>query len=167
MAGNQGNDDTKDGTVRPASRSDRSGTPTPGPRLSSPMIQDSDSDSQNVTSVKPNQQNVNDEEEEEQSDPTEELAEFDWTDLQERYHDAMKKLQAEETQIGIEFTDLMKFFELWAQTTAAHEVDRSFTRLMTRSAHVRISEAQLEEKRQHYMKVVNAFQSALNLLNAP
>jgi hypothetical protein len=76
-----------------------------------------------------------------------------------------------------------KVFEAWATTTMNHETERAHKRLRTRIQHVRGSEAQLEQKREHCtsrpvwqeawpiltfgtdVKVVKAFQSALALLD--
>ncbi|GME40278.1 Zinc finger fyve domain-containing protein 19 [Neofusicoccum parvum] len=104
--------------------------------------------------------------EEDELDPGQPLADFDWTELEARYHGAMKERNAEEQELFNEFERLMNFFQMWANTTTFHETDRTFTRLRTRMAHVQHAEDQLEEKRGHYLKVVNAFESALRLLGS-
>ncbi|OCK80524.1 hypothetical protein K432DRAFT_443091 [Lepidopterella palustris CBS 459.81] len=59
----------------------------------------------------------------------------------------------------------MNFFTIWADTSQSHEAERSFKRLRTRMAHVQNSEEKLETTRLHYIQVVKAFESALQLLN--
>ncbi|KAI4647767.1 hypothetical protein J4E93_004177 [Alternaria ventricosa] len=75
--------------------------------------------------------------EDEESDPAEKIVDFDWEDLEARYHDAMKTCHNEEDLLMQEWDNLMN-----------HE------------------EAELEQKRNHYINVVKAFESALNLLKA-
>ncbi|KAK5112500.1 hypothetical protein LTR62_004257 [Meristemomyces frigidus] len=98
------------------------------------------------------------------SDPQEPIPEFDWTDLESRYHNKMADLKKNEDEIYKEFNDLCNFFNVWANATQYHEVDRSFKRLKTQMTYVRHEEEELEQKRGHYMKVVDAFKSALLLL---
>ncbi|KAK3675645.1 hypothetical protein LTR78_004286 [Recurvomyces mirabilis] len=98
------------------------------------------------------------------SEPQDEIADFDWTDLQARYHDRMTELQHNELKIVDEFSQLCDFFGIWADSMQTHEVGRSFKRLKTQTAYVRHEEDELEQKRGHYIKVVDAFKSALQLL---
>ncbi|KAF1989583.1 hypothetical protein K402DRAFT_349509 [Aulographum hederae CBS 113979] len=97
--------------------------------------------------------------------PGDKIEDFDWDDLERRYHDAIKERDDDEHRMYQEFQKLMEYFQVWAQTTSNHENDRSFKRLKTRMFHIQNSEARLEERRQHYKSVVEAFQRALNLLN--
>ncbi|KAF2772056.1 hypothetical protein EJ03DRAFT_267557 [Teratosphaeria nubilosa] len=99
------------------------------------------------------------------SDPNERIEDFDWTSLQQRYHDRMRELGGQEQRIFVDFNELCNYFGVWADASRTHEVGRSFKRLKTQIAYVRHEEDQLESKRQHYIKVVQAFQSALQLLN--
>ncbi|KAI4673263.1 uncharacterized protein J4E88_008875 [Alternaria novae-zelandiae] len=78
--------------------------------------------------------------EDEESDPAEKIVDFDWEDLEARYHDAMK--------------------------TCHNQEDLLMQELRTRSTYVQHEEAELEQKRNHYINVVKAFESALNLLKA-
>jgi hypothetical protein len=48
-----------------------------------------------------------DEEEEVDSDPAEKIVDFDWNDLHERYHQAMKECHEEEEQLAQEWQSLM------------------------------------------------------------
>ncbi|KAF1999496.1 hypothetical protein P154DRAFT_226991 [Amniculicola lignicola CBS 123094] len=98
-------------------------------------------------------------------DPAEQIDGIDWRDLEERYHKAMGKCNANEAALLEEWRNLMEFFHIWAAEGHAHETDRTFRRLRTRVTHVQNSEAQLEATRLHYINVVKAFESALALLN--
>ncbi|TKA77764.1 hypothetical protein B0A49_01564 [Cryomyces minteri] len=101
----------------------------------------------------------------EDADPSEPIAPFDWKNLENKYHDKIRERAAEEQRIYDEFGKLITYFNVWSSTTSRHEVERSFKRLKTQMAYVNHSEDVLEQKRQHYLKVVAAFQSALALLN--
>jgi len=98
-------------------------------------------------------------------DPGEKIEDFDWYALEERYHAAMDNGFHIEKGLTNEWAKLMKTFEIWHNAGKDHEVDRSFKRLKTRVAHVQHSEYNLERTRSHYMHVVKAFESALELLN--
>ncbi|KAK3709275.1 hypothetical protein LTR37_011013 [Vermiconidia calcicola] len=99
-----------------------------------------------------------------QADPQTKIENFDWQDLQKRYHDKIAELDATEHNILGEFNSLCDYFSVWAQTGSHREVDRSFKRLKTQMTLVQHHEDELETKRQHYIQVVNAFKSALELL---
>ncbi|KAL8777043.1 MAG: hypothetical protein Q9213_008031 [Squamulea squamosa] len=101
---------------------------------------------------------------EELIDPKELLEPFGWDDLEERFVQKMDECQKQEEEIEKEFREWCHVFQAWASTTREHEEDRLHKRLKTRMAWVRNSENTLEEKRQHYIKVVQAFESALALL---
>ncbi|KAK0352805.1 hypothetical protein LTR02_015307 [Friedmanniomyces endolithicus] len=112
------------------------------------------------------------------SEPHDRIADFDWTDLERRYHHRMDELGATEHQIYDEFNQLCdvnfpyeahdmdaddaQFFGVWAATSQVHEVDRSYKRLKTQMTLVQQHEDELERKRD--IKVVEAFKSALQLL---
>ncbi|KAK5687970.1 hypothetical protein LTR17_026603 [Elasticomyces elasticus] len=97
-------------------------------------------------------------------EPDVKIVDFNWTDLEERYHKRMGELGATEEQIYAEFNDLCNFFGVWASTSHTHEVSRSYKRLKTQTTLVQYHEDELEKKRNHYIKVVEAFKSALSLL---
>ncbi|KAK5120378.1 hypothetical protein LTR85_006317 [Meristemomyces frigidus] len=109
------------------------------------------------------------------SEPQDRIEGFDWQNLQERYHARMRELDADEHAIFAEFEGLcnamsgtklirVQYFAVWANTSQTHEVDRSYKRLKTQMTYVQHAEDELEQKRGHYIKVVEAFKSALLLL---
>ncbi|KAI7351170.1 hypothetical protein KC357_g310 [Hortaea werneckii] len=99
-----------------------------------------------------------------QGEPPDRIEDFDWDDLRRRYHSKMNGITAKEHSILDEFSSLCEYFGVWAQASETHEVDRSYKRLKTQVAYVENRESELESKRQHYIKVVDAFKSALELL---
>ncbi|CAL8575114.1 hypothetical protein XPA_001057 [Xanthoria parietina] len=105
--------------------------------------------------------------EEEPVDPKGLLEPFGWDDLEERFAQKMHECQRQEGEIANEFKEWGQVFQAWASTTREYEEERLHKRLKTRMAWVRNSESTLEEKRQHYIKVVQAFESALALLGGP
>ncbi|CAO2656698.1 Nn.00g055010.m01.CDS01 [Neocucurbitaria sp. VM-36] len=110
--------------------------------------------------------NSSDDLEEEENDPADKIVDFDWNDLHERYHEAVNKCHGHETELMQEWESLMTFFRIWAESGHGHETGRTYARLRTRMAYVQHSEANLEQTRSHYVNVVRAFESALNLLRA-
>ncbi|KAL1603986.1 hypothetical protein SLS60_005578 [Paraconiothyrium brasiliense] len=106
------------------------------------------------------------EESEEEVDPAEEIEDFDWDELHERYHRAIGTASAQELELLHEFAQLMDYFKIWADAGANQESDRTFHRLRTRMTYVQNSEQKLEKTRQHYIGVVRAFESALDLLRS-
>ncbi|KAG9188670.1 hypothetical protein G6011_07375 [Alternaria panax] len=104
--------------------------------------------------------------EDEDSDPAQSIDDFDWDDLHLRYHKAMEGCQNEESELMQEWESLMAYFRVWANSGHDHETDRTYLRLRTRMTYVQNSEQELEKKRNHYISVVKAFESALNLLKA-
>ncbi|OQN99444.1 hypothetical protein B0A48_14421 [Cryoendolithus antarcticus] len=96
--------------------------------------------------------------------PAEPIKDLDWGDLYARYGKCMDQLTHEENQIWADFNNLSDMFNAWVTASERHELERSSKRLKTQTTLVRHHEGQLEEKRQHYVKVVEAFQSALKLL---
>ncbi|KAL5459145.1 hypothetical protein PMIN06_002996 [Paraphaeosphaeria minitans] len=101
---------------------------------------------------------------EDDADPADEIVDFDWEGLHERYHEAISTASAQEQDLLQEFTKMMNYFNVWANAGANQESDRTFHRLRTRMTYVQNSEQKLENTRQHYIGVVRAFESALNLL---
>ncbi|KAF1969030.1 hypothetical protein BU23DRAFT_478396 [Bimuria novae-zelandiae CBS 107.79] len=97
-------------------------------------------------------------------DPAEQIEDFDWNKLHEKYHEAMNDASAQENALMVEFAQLMDYFKIWADAGANQESDRTFHRLHTRMTYVKNSEDKLEKTRQHYMEVVRAFENALALL---
>ncbi|KAF2622788.1 hypothetical protein BU25DRAFT_415034 [Macroventuria anomochaeta] len=103
---------------------------------------------------------------EEDADPAVQIANFDWGDLHQRYHEAINQCSQEEAGSMGEWNSLMEYFRIWANSGHEHETDRTFQRLQTRTIYVQNEEDELENKRNHYINVVRAFESALNLLKA-
>ncbi|KAG9577792.1 hypothetical protein KCU77_g7657, partial [Aureobasidium melanogenum] len=103
--------------------------------------------------------------EEDATDPQEEMDSFDWQKLETDYLNAMAQCKAEEDAHLQEFASLSQFFGVWAETISGHEQKRSHQRLKTQSALVMRKEEELEERRKHYVQVVQAFRMALSMLD--
>ncbi|KAK7533687.1 hypothetical protein IWX49DRAFT_311377 [Phyllosticta citricarpa] len=140
---------------------------------SGPRIQTSSPSSQGTqrgirtTTPAPAGQQEQEQIDDDEFDPDEPLPGLDWDELEARYHQAMDERNNEERKLLNDFTDLVKYFKVWSSTTTHYETDRSFARLKTRMAYTQHTEEEGEQKRQHYQKVVQALQSALDLLNGP
>ncbi|KAI2622566.1 hypothetical protein GGR54DRAFT_69687 [Hypoxylon sp. NC1633] len=93
------------------------------------------------------------------------LAAFNWEDFEARYDKALQEADEQEKQLLAEFDNLVKYFNIWASASSAHDNERAIKRLQTRERHVRLSEQALSQKKQHLSEVVKAFQSALALLS--
>ncbi|KAI1465477.1 uncharacterized protein F4812DRAFT_438899 [Daldinia caldariorum] len=91
---------------------------------------------------------------------------FDWEDFEDRYEKALQEADEQEKQLLEEFETLVKYFNVWASASSAHDNERAVKRLQTRERHVRLSEQALLQKKQHLSEVVKAFQSALALLRS-
>ncbi|MCJ1228400.1 hypothetical protein MMC12_005061 [Toensbergia leucococca] len=96
--------------------------------------------------------------------PRDVMDEYGWDDLEERFLARMGECRKKEEEINMEFREWLKVFEAWTSTTLVHEEERAHKRLRTRMSYVQGAEVQLEERRLHYIKVVQAFESALALL---
>ncbi|KAI1132674.1 hypothetical protein F5Y10DRAFT_230511 [Nemania abortiva] len=94
------------------------------------------------------------------------LAPFDWEDFEDRYEKALQEADEKEKQMLEEFAQLVKYFNVWASASSAHDNERAAKRLQTRERYVNLSEQSLSQKKQHLAEVVKAFQSALALLSA-
>ncbi|KAF1808701.1 hypothetical protein P152DRAFT_462266 [Eremomyces bilateralis CBS 781.70] len=97
-------------------------------------------------------------------EPGEAIEAFPWEDLARRHLDMVEEFEQREGQLKEEWERLMAYFAVWARTSSGAEVERASKRLKTRVYHVQNSEQNLDLKRQHYLRVVEAFQSALKLL---
>ncbi|KAI1774653.1 hypothetical protein F4818DRAFT_418522 [Hypoxylon cercidicola] len=93
------------------------------------------------------------------------IAAFDWEDFENRYVKALQEADEQEKALLEEFDNLVKYFNVWAQASSAHDNERAIKRLQTRERHVRLSEQTLSQKKKHLSEVVRAFQSALALLS--
>ncbi|KAE9368412.1 hypothetical protein N431DRAFT_414791 [Stipitochalara longipes BDJ] len=89
---------------------------------------------------------------------------FDWVDLQHRYTKAIQAVNQEEEDILEEFYKYSDAFSVWGGASANRDNERASKRLRTREKFVRLGEASLEEKKEHYTEVVDAFKKALALL---
>ncbi|KAI0877674.1 hypothetical protein GGS24DRAFT_446371 [Hypoxylon argillaceum] len=94
------------------------------------------------------------------------LAPFDWEDFDDRYEKALQEADDNEKQMLQEFAQLVKYFNVWASASSAHDNERAAKRLQTRERYVVLSEQSLSQRKQHLTEVVKAFQSALALLSA-
>ncbi|KAF2754249.1 hypothetical protein EJ05DRAFT_541341 [Pseudovirgaria hyperparasitica] len=171
-----------------AQASTPSATPTPGqkPILENPLTPVKTPSHKPARSVE--QDAAEDQEPEEleddsdQSDPGEPIERLDWADLEDRFMTEMSAQQQKEADSLREWNDLMEvtsdaysnivsgltnvqFFSIWSAVPGTHELDRCKKRLRTRMSHVQNSERLLEDKRERYLTVVNAFQKALALFN--
>ncbi|KAF2674533.1 hypothetical protein BT63DRAFT_419818 [Microthyrium microscopicum] len=98
-------------------------------------------------------------------DPKEAIQPFDWDNLYSQFEGEMSQLEQAEQKLFDDLTKLNAYFNIWARTMHEYDAERAKKRLKTRVARVKVSEDELEDKRVHYIKVVEAFQSALQLLN--
>ncbi|KAH0292276.1 hypothetical protein M436DRAFT_60926 [Aureobasidium namibiae CBS 147.97] len=105
-----------------------------------------------------------DHDEEDAVEPQEEMDLFDWQALETEYLNKMAEHKAEEDAHLQEFASLSRFFGVWAETISGHEQKRSHQRLRTQSTLVMKQEDDLEERRKHYVQVVEAFRRALLML---
>ncbi|KAI9700511.1 MAG: hypothetical protein M1820_006810 [Bogoriella megaspora] len=94
------------------------------------------------------------------TDPDEPLEALNWQELEDQYHHMIQDRDREEQQIMKDFESLTQVFAIWAQSGNDRENDRSFKRLKTQITHVQRDERLLEDKRQHYIQVVEAFKKA-------
>ncbi|KAF2482224.1 hypothetical protein BDY17DRAFT_310755 [Neohortaea acidophila] len=97
-------------------------------------------------------------------DPLENMEAFDWRELEARFHEKQAEFAAKEQAIVDEFQGLSQSFGMWAAAGSNQESNRTFKRLKTQMTLVQHHEDGLAAKRQHYIKVVDAFKSALELL---
>ncbi|EEY17694.1 conserved hypothetical protein [Verticillium alfalfae VaMs.102] len=89
---------------------------------------------------------------------------FDWEDFEARYHKALTDADGQEQELMNEFNELVKFFNIWAASSSAHDTQRAVKRLQTRQRFVNLSEQTMAQRQQHMSEVLQAFQSALALL---
>ncbi|KAL4883614.1 hypothetical protein BJY04DRAFT_22019 [Aspergillus karnatakaensis] len=93
------------------------------------------------------------------------IRDYDWSELESKYMQMMKQHEKSEEQLRNHIIRLLEVFTAWSQTTVEHDETRALKRFRTQMCHVQNSEESLEKKRNHYMDVVKAFESALALLN--
>ncbi|QIW95839.1 hypothetical protein AMS68_001357 [Peltaster fructicola] len=97
-------------------------------------------------------------------DPEVPIEDFDWEDLDQRHHERLQEFEVKEHEVFDELQRLNMMLSAWAGAGQAKESERATKRLRTRMSYVQQREVELSQRRQHYLHVVNAFQSALNLL---
>ena len=97
-------------------------------------------------------------------DPQVRLEDYDWAELEEQFAKRMEAFRAVEDGIWEEWKGWGELFGAWANTIKVHDEERAAKRLRTRIAFTQGSEENLEAKRQHYIKVVQAFEAALALM---
>ncbi|KAF2400203.1 hypothetical protein EJ06DRAFT_530189 [Trichodelitschia bisporula] len=98
-------------------------------------------------------------------DPRAPISAYDWEDVQQRVENDLKKRLQEQENVNKELEELMAYYMLWMKTISEHETERTHKRIRTRMHHIQSSEKALEQKREHYTRVINAFESALQLVN--
>ncbi|KAI6250915.1 hypothetical protein HI914_00089 [Erysiphe necator] len=69
-----------------------------------------------------------DKEDSTEEDITLELPEFDWSDFENRFTEALQLLDTEESHILDQFDQLMEMFFIWAQTGSSCETERAVKR---------------------------------------
>ncbi|KAF7902779.1 hypothetical protein EAF00_002682 [Botryotinia globosa] len=86
-----------------------------------------------------------------------------WSEFENRYATAIQELSDNEDRLIEEFQHLSDAFAIWAESSAERDNGRAWKRLKTRERYVQIQEKSLEDKKLHYVKVVEAFKQALQL----
>ena len=97
-------------------------------------------------------------------DPSVRLEEYEWAELSQQFERRMEAMRVVEEGIWEEWRGWGEILGAWASTISVHDEERANKRLRTRVAFTQGAEESLEAKRQHYIKVVQAFESALALL---
>jgi len=95
---------------------------------------------------------------------SQDVTSFDWQDFQTRYIDAISAANEKEDEIMLHFQRLSEYFAVWAMATSHYDEERALKRLKTREVYIQHAEHKLEEKKKHYLQVVEAFKKALELL---
>ncbi|TIA64913.1 hypothetical protein D6C77_01149 [Aureobasidium pullulans] len=138
--------------------------------------------SENTTPIKQTNNPPDDSDHEDSFDPKDEINPFDWQDLEARYLSAMAECKAKEDVHLEEFESLSQYFGFWAETISDHEQKRSHQRpralwLKDRKPSLKKEERIVRSNLWNRLlntslmnlnidiKVVEAFQNALNMLN--
>ncbi|KAL2755091.1 hypothetical protein ACRALDRAFT_2106414 [Sodiomyces alcalophilus JCM 7366] len=95
------------------------------------------------------------------------FATFDWEEFEARYNKALADADGNEQELMKQFDELVKYFNVWASSSSAHDTERAVKRLQTRQRFVNLSEQTMAERQQHMTEVLQAFQNALALLRQP
>ncbi|KAG4440983.1 hypothetical protein IFR05_003547 [Cadophora sp. M221] len=134
-------------------------TPTPEPEPV-PLSRPAEIDSQ--SRQEPEQSNDSDEEEEDDGESI--LMGFEWSDFEHRYTENLRNKFEEECNIIAEFDEWAAGFISWAQAGVEHDNGRMSKRLRTRIEFTQQQENSLGDKKKHYVGVVAAFQTAMDML---
>ncbi|KAF2221770.1 hypothetical protein BDZ85DRAFT_264372 [Elsinoe ampelina] len=97
--------------------------------------------------------------------PEDPLPDYDWKLLEEQL---MREMHAKDREMSIayeEWADLTSFFSRWYDIGNSLENNRTRKRHKTQQLYVRHEEESLEELREGYVKVMSAFESAMEMLN--
>ncbi|THW49967.1 hypothetical protein D6D22_01458 [Aureobasidium pullulans] len=138
--------------------------------------------SENTTPIRQTNNPPDDSDHEDSFDPKDEINPFDWQDLEARYLSAMAECKAKEDVHLEEFESLSQYFGFWAETISDHEQKRSHQRpralwLKDRKPSLKKEERIVRSNLWNRLlntslmnlnidiKVVEAFQNALNMLN--
>ncbi|THW71081.1 hypothetical protein D6D25_00299 [Aureobasidium pullulans] len=138
--------------------------------------------SEKTTPIKQTNHPPDDSDQEDSFDPKDEINPFDWQDLEARYLSAMAECKAKEDVHLEEFESLSQYFGFWAETISDHEQKRSHQRpralwLKDRKPSLKKEERIVRSNLWNRLlntslmnlnidiKVVEAFQNALNMLN--
>lgn len=92
------------------------------------------------------------------------LEEFDWDGFHDRYYRELSDIIEDDNAVIAEFDRFSEAFAIWARSSTAGDTTRAGKRLKTRERYIELAEESLEEKKEHYVHVVEAFKNALKLL---
>ncbi|EKD18223.1 uncharacterized protein L3040_007607 [Drepanopeziza brunnea f. sp. 'multigermtubi'] len=93
-----------------------------------------------------------------------ELEKLDWFEFEKRYATEIRQLDDDEEATMEKVDKLADAFYLWGRAGSYRDNERISKRLKTRIRFTEIAESSLEEKKNHYVQVVDAFQNAMKLL---
>ncbi|KAI9047706.1 hypothetical protein LZ554_008416 [Drepanopeziza brunnea f. sp. 'monogermtubi'] len=93
-----------------------------------------------------------------------ELEKSDWFEFEKRYATEFRQLDDDEEATMEKVDKLADAFYLWGRAGSYRDNERISKRLKTRIRFTEIAESSLEEKKNHYVQVVDAFQNAMKLL---
>ncbi|KAF0318107.1 hypothetical protein GQ607_014608 [Colletotrichum asianum] len=74
---------------------------------------------------------------------------FDWGGFEARYEKALADADEKERELLEQFEGLVKYFNIWASTSSAHDNERAVKRLHTRQRYVNMQEQNMAQKQEH------------------
>ncbi|KAI8159796.1 hypothetical protein K4K49_002482 [Colletotrichum sp. SAR 10_70] len=74
---------------------------------------------------------------------------FDWEEFEARYEKALADADEKERELLEQFEGLVKYFNIWASTSSAHDNERAVKRLRTRQRYVNMQEQNMAQKQEH------------------